>query len=124
MRGKLAVIAMAGALCACASAGGFPKTLPMEADNAIAQATQLIADAQTAGADSLANDMLVNARMHLDMAQKENLSRKPDLAALHGREAIADARLAKTTAQRAKAERNQAAAQAALQALPPTGGER
>jgi Domain of unknown function (DUF4398) len=122
MRGKLAVIAMAGALCACASAGGFPKTLPMEADNAIAQATQLIADAQTAGADSLAHDVLVNARMHLDEAQKENISRKPDQAALHAREAIADARLAKTTAQRVKAERGQAAAQAALQALPPNGG--
>jgi hypothetical protein len=124
MRGKLAVIALAGALCACASAGGYPKTLPMEADNAIAQATQLIADAQTAGADSLANDMLVNARMHLDMAQKEHLSRKPDLAALHARQAIADARLARTTAQRVKAERSQAAAQAALQSLPPNGGAR
>jgi len=124
MRGKLAVIAMAGALCACASAGGFPKTLPMEADNSIAQATQLIADAQTAGADSLARDVLVNARMHLDEAQKENISRKPDQAALHAREAIADARLARTTAQRVKAERSQAAAQAALQALPPNGGAR
>jgi Domain of unknown function (DUF4398) len=124
MRGKLAVIAMAGALGACASAGGFPKTLPMEADNGIAQATQQIADAQTAGADSLAHDVLVNARMHLDEAQKENISRKPDQAALHAREAIADARLAKTTAQRVKAERSQAAAQAALQALPPNGGAR
>jgi hypothetical protein len=124
MRGTLAVIAMAGALCACASAGGFPKTLPMEADNSIAQATQLIADAQTAGADSLAHDVLVNARMHLDEAQKENISRKPDQAALHAREAIADARLARTTAQRVKAERSQAAAQAALQALPPNGGAR
>jgi len=124
MRGKLAVIAMAGALCACASAGGFPKTLPMEADNAIASATQLIADAQTAGADSLAHDVLVNARMHLDEAQKEHIARKPDQAALHAREAIADARLARTTAQRVKAERSQAAAQAALQALPPNGGAR
>jgi hypothetical protein len=124
MRGKLAVIAVAGALCACASAGGYPKTLPMEADNSIAQATQLIADAQTAGADSLAKDMLVNARMHLDEAQKENISRKPDQAALHAREAIADARLAKSTALRVSAERNQAAAQSAIQALPPNGGAR
>ena len=123
MRGTLAVIA-AGALCACASAGGYPKTLPMEADNAIAQATQLIADAQTAGADSLANSALVNARMHLDMAQKDHISRKPDQAALHAREAIADARLAKSTSLRVTAERNQAAAQSALQALPPNGGGR
>ena len=123
MRGTLAVIA-AGALCACASAGGYPKTLPMEADNAIAQATQLIADAQTAGADSLANGALVNARMHLDMAQKDHISRKPDQAALHAREAIADARLAKSTSLRVTAERNEAAAQSALQALPPNGGGR
>jgi hypothetical protein len=124
MRGKLAVIAVAGALCACASAGGYPKTLPMEAENSIAQATQLIADAQTAGADSLAKDMLVNARMHLDEAQKEKISRKPDQAALHAREAIADARLAKSTALRVAAEHNQAAAQSAIQALPPNGGVR
>ena len=68
--------------------------------------------------------MLVNARMHLDEAQKEHIARKPDQAALHAREAIADARLARTTAQRVKAERSQAAAQAALQALPPNGGAR
>ena len=36
MRGQLAVIVTAVALAGCASAGGFPKTLPMEADNTIA----------------------------------------------------------------------------------------
>lgn len=124
MRRNLAVIATAVALAGCASAGGYPKTLPMEADNTIALATQAIADAQAAGADSLANDMLINSKTHLDEAQKAQISRKPDQATLHAREALADARLARVTAQRVTAEHNQAAAQSALQALPPNGGAR
>ena len=124
MRGRIAVIATAITLAGCAAAGGFPKTLPMEADNTIALATQAIADAQTAGADSLANDMLVSARAHLDEAQKNLTSRKPDQAALHAREALADARLARVNAMRMAADRSQTAAQSALQALPPNGGGR
>ena len=124
MRGTLAVITTAVVMVGCASAGGFPKTLPMEATNTIASAKQAIADAQTAGADSLARDMLVNAQAHLDEAEKNQVSRKPDQATLHAREALADARLARVTAQRVAAERSQAAAQSALQALPPNGGAR
>jgi Domain of unknown function (DUF4398) len=124
MRGKLAVMLAAGVLGACASAGGFPKSLPMESSNTISQATQAIADAQTAGADSLASESLSNAKMHLDQAQKEQISRRPDEATLHAREALADARLAKTTALRMKAEHEQAAAQSALSALPQNGGSR
>jgi hypothetical protein len=124
MRGKLAVISTAVALAGCAAAGGFPKTLPMEADNTVTMASQAIAEAQSAGADSLAHDVLVNAKTHLDEAQKNLISRKPDQAALHAREALADARLARVNALRATAERSQAAAQAALQALPPNGGGR
>jgi len=124
MRGKLAMVMAAGALGACASAGGFPKSLPMESSNTISQATQAIADAQTAGADSLASEALANAKMHLDQAQKEQISRRPDEATLHAREALADARLAKTTALRMKAEHEQSAAQSALSALPPKGGAR
>jgi hypothetical protein len=124
MRGKLAVIMAAGALGACASAGGYPKTLPMEANNTITMATQAIADAQAAGAESLAAEMLGNARTHLDEAQKEMISRKPDQATLHARQALADARLAKSTALQVTAERNQSNAQSALQALPPNGGDR
>jgi len=124
MRGKLAVMVAAGMLGACASAGGFPKSLPMESSNTISQATQAITDAQTAGADSLATEALGNAKMHLDQAQKEQISRHPDEATLHAREALADARLARTTALRMKAEHEQAAAQAALSALPGNGGGR
>jgi hypothetical protein len=114
----------AGMLGACASAGGFPKSLPMESSNTINQATQAIADAQAAGADSLATEPLASAKMHLDAAQKEQISRRPDEATLHAREALADARLAKSTALRMKAEHEQAAAQSALNALPQNGGAR
>ena len=124
MRGKLAVMVAAGMLGACATAGGFPKSLPMESSNTINQATQAIADAQAAGADSLAAESLGNAKMHLDAAQKEQIARRPDEAALHARESLADARLAKSTSLRLKAERDQAAAQSALGALPPNGGGR
>lgn len=124
MRGTLAVIITAVAMAGCASAGGYPKALPMEATNTITMATQAIADAQAAGADSLSHEFLVNAQAHLDEAQRAQTSRKPDQATLHAREALADARLAKVTAQRVAAERSQAAAQSALQALPPNGGAR
>ena len=124
MRGKLAVMMAAGVLAGCASAGGFPKSLPMESSNTISQATQAITDAQTAGADSLASESLANAKMHLDLAQKEQISRHPDEATLHAREALADARLARTTALRMKAEHEQSAAQSALSSLPPNGGAR
>ena len=124
MRGTLAVMLAAGVLGGCASAGGFPKSLPMESSNTIAQATQAIADARTAGADSLASEALSNAKMHLDQAQNEQVLRHVDQATLHAREALADARLARTTALRMKAEHEQAAAQSALSALPQNGGSR
>ena len=124
MRGKLAMVMAAGILGACASAGGFPKTLPMESSNAITEATRAIADAQTAGADSLASEALASAKMHLSQAQQEQTVRNPDVATLHAREALADARLARTTAMRMKAEHEQSAAQSALSSLPPQGGSR
>ena len=124
MRGQLAIVMAAGLLGACASAGGFPRTLPMESSNAIAEATQAIADAQTAGADSLASESLAGARMHLDLAKQEQTGRKPDVATMHAREATADARLARATALRMKAEHEQGAAQSALSSLPPQEGAR
>jgi hypothetical protein len=124
MRGKLAMVMAAGLLGACASAGGFPKTLPMESTNAIAEATQAITDAQTAGADSLASESLASAKMHLGQAQQEQTGRNPDVATLHAREAVADARLARTTALRMRAEHDQSAAQSALTSLPPEEGSR
>ena len=124
MRGKLAVMIAAGAVGACASAGGFPKSLPMESSNVISQATQAIADAQAAGADSLASETLGSAKTHLDQAQKEQIARNPDVATLSAREALADARLARSTAMRMKAEHEKSAAQSALSTLPPNGGSR
>ena len=124
MRARLAMVMAAGLLGACASAGGFPRTLPMESTNAIAEATTAIADAQSAGADSLASESLAGARMHLDLAQQEQIARNPDVATMHAREATADARLARVTALRMKAEHDQAAAQSALSSLPPQEGAR
>jgi hypothetical protein len=124
MRGQLAVLMVAGLLGACASAGGFPKTLPMESSNAITEATQAIADAQTAGADSLASESLASAKMHLGQAQQEQTSRKPDIATLYAHQATADARLARVTALRMKAEHDQSSAQSALSSLPPQEGSR
>ena len=124
MRGQLAMVMAAGLLGACASAGGFPKTLPMESSNAISEATQAIAAAQSVGADSLASEALASAKMHLSQAQGEQTSRNPDVATLHAREATADARLARSTALRMKAEQEQSAAQSALTSLPPQGGAR
>jgi hypothetical protein len=62
--------------------------------------------------------------MHLSLAQQEQTVRNPDVATLHAREATADARLARTTALRMRAEHDQAAAQAALSSLPPQEGAR
>ena len=56
MRGKLAMVMVAGLLGACASAGGYPKAMPLESSHAMTDATNAIADAQTAGADSLASE--------------------------------------------------------------------
>ena len=122
MRARFATLLGAWALGACATAGGFPKG--SDAALAIQQAERLIAEAQAAGADSLASAQLADARRHLGLAQGEQVARKSDRAALHARSAQADARYAKSVAMQKAAERFQADAQSALQALPPNGGAR
>lgn len=122
MRARFATLLGACALGACASAGGFPKS--PDATPAIQQAERLIAEAQAAGADSLAAAQIAEARRHLGLAQGEQVARKTDRAALHARSAQADARYARSVALQKAAERSQAEAQSALQALPPNGGAR
>lgn len=122
MRARFAILLGACALGACASAGGFPKGSDPAA--AIRLAERLIADAQAAGADSLASAQLADARRHLGLAQGEQVARKSDRATLHARSAQADARYAKSVALQKAAERSQTEAQSALQALPPNGGAR
>ena len=105
-------------LAGCASAGGgiFPEA--GEPTAAISGAERLIAEAQQAGADSLASEPLASARQHLQQARAAS----GDRAALLGRQAQADARFARAEADRRKAESARAQAEAALRALP--GGTR
>lgn len=106
----------AGALGACATGGGiFPTAGDPTA--AVANAERLIAEAQQAGADSLAPDVMSSARQNFAAAQELMRRRSMDRAALKGREAAADATYAKASAQRAAAERERAAAKVALDAV-------
>lgn len=118
MRARLAMLLGGGALVsACAGTGGFPKT--QDAGPSIAAAERAIADAQSAGADTLAAGVMQDARMHLGAAKEQLSLREPGHAELHAREATADARYARGVALQLTAERNRTAAQSALSALPP-----
>ena len=107
---------MAGAVGACASGGGIFPTAG-DPNAAIANAERLIAEAQQAGADSLVPDVMASARQNFAAAQVLMKQRSTDRAALKGREAAADATYARAAALRATAERERAAAQAALAAV-------
>jgi hypothetical protein len=107
---------MAGAVGACASGGGIFPTAG-DPNAAVANAERLIAEAQQAGADSLVPDAMASARQNFAAAQVLMRQRSLDRAALKGREAAADATYARAAALRATAERERAAAQAALNAV-------
>ncbi|MFN2400715.1 MAG: hypothetical protein ABR543_19080 [Gemmatimonadaceae bacterium] len=115
-----AAMIMAG----CASGGGsiFPEA--GEPNAAIANAQRLIAEAQQAGADSLAREALATAQQNVAAAQTELRNNNNDRAALKAREAAADATFAREQARRVLADREQARARGALDALPPNGGAR
>lgn len=114
-------MAVAVTLAGCASAGGggiFPEA--GDAPGAIGGAERLISEAQQAGADSLATEMITSARNNLASAKAASGNR----AALLGRQAQADARLARAEADRVKAERARDEAARALTALQNPGGGR
>jgi hypothetical protein len=90
----------------------------------VATAERAIAEAQSAGADTLASGMMRDARMHLEAARGQMNQRKAPQAELHAREATADARYARSLALQLTAERTRSDAQAALSALPPEGDKR
>ena len=119
---NMCVFALALLSAACASAGGgiFPEAGDGAA--AIANAERMIAEAERVGADSLAAEALASARQHVAVAKTQQ-GRDDDRAAMHGRQAAADATYARALAARAAAERQQAAAAAALNALPRGGAE-
>jgi hypothetical protein len=74
-----------------------------------------------AGADSSAADVMQVARQHLAVAQNEQDAKKTELAAIHARQAAADANYAKAAALRVKADQARASEAAQLQALPAQG---
>ena len=115
------VLALAAALAAggCASAGGIPEA--GDAGAAIPRAEVLIQEAERAGADSLAAEALGSARQNLNEARAARDSRDNNRAALRARQAQADATYAKEAAERTRAERDRAAAEAGLRQLPPGG---
>jgi hypothetical protein len=80
-----------------------------------------MAEAQAAGADTLATDIMVSAKAHWQLAQNALANHDNNRAALNARLAEADARYARVQAERVKAERDRDRAKAALAALP-TGG--
>ena len=115
------VLALAAALAAggCASAGGFPEA--GDASAAIPRAEVLIQEAERAGADSLAGEALTSARQNLAAARSARDGRDNSRAALRARQAQADATYAKEAADRARAERDRTAAEAAMRQLTPGG---
>jgi hypothetical protein len=115
------VIVLAG----CASAGAnsiFPEAGDPNA--AIANAERQIAEAVTAGADSLAAQPLADARQNVADAKALLNNRQQEQAALEARAAAADAIFAREEAKRLTAERSRSEALASLQQLPPMGGAR
>ncbi len=120
---RLALAALAAAMWTGCATGGAASIFPEagDADAAIANAEREIAGAQQAGADSLAGEILASARQNLTTARAHLQGRDRGRAALAAQQAAADALYARERARRIAAEREQAQAQAALQALPPQG---
>jgi hypothetical protein len=111
-------------LAGCASAGAnsiFPESGDPNA--AIANAERQIAEAVTAGADSLAAQPIASARQNLADAKSLANDGKGDHAALEARAAVADAIFARAEARRIAAERTRAEALASLNQLPPGGAQ-
>ncbi len=103
-------------MSACASGGAFPASLG-EPTPVIGRAQQAIADAVAAGADASASDVMQIARQHLAQAQTDEQNKKPELAAIQARLAVADAMYARAAANRVKAEQARTSEQQQLQAL-------
>jgi Domain of unknown function (DUF4398) len=79
-----------------------------------------IAEAVSAGADSLAPEPLKMARQHLAAATSEEQAKHADRSVLLAREAIADASYARAEAERVSADHARAAAAAAVDQLTST----
>jgi hypothetical protein len=124
---RLTLAALATALWAAGCAtGGASSIFPEggDPDPAIQSAEREIAAAQQAGADSAAAEIMASARQNLASARTHQAARERGRASLAAQQATADAIYARERTRRLAAEQQQAQAQAALQALPPQGGDR
>jgi hypothetical protein len=120
MRFICALAAAGGAvvLAGCASSGAFPSL--GNPNTSIAAAQDRIFEAKNAGADSLASAPLDSAQHHVEIAQRDQRNGEPEHAALHAKQAAADATYAKAQADSVRTERERQRAEGALQALPST----
>ncbi|MDQ3698754.1 MAG: hypothetical protein M3373_12155 [Gemmatimonadota bacterium] len=120
----LSMLGAALLLAGCASGGGG--RVPESGDPAplIMSAERQIELAQQAGAEALSAETLGAARQSIANAKAQLQIGERGRAALHARQALADAIYAQELAKRAAAERARTEAQAAVQALPPEGGAR
>ena len=116
----LRLVGAAIVVAACASTRIPPSGDPMVA---ISTAERAIEEAQAAGADTLASSTLTEARAALASAKAATVTDR-NRAALLARKAAADAAYANALSQRLIADRARAAAQAEMQRVPPSGGER
>lgn len=122
---SLRYLGLAALMAGCATAGaGGPFPSAGDPYNAIQGAEREIIEAQRVGADSLAGATLEGARQHLVAAQSDLQRQDFNRAAVHARQAEAQARYARAEAERVVAERAREQARGALHALPPTGGPR
>ncbi|MEJ7812256.1 MAG: hypothetical protein WKG32_17725 [Gemmatimonadaceae bacterium] len=120
----LYTLGVAALIAGCASAGGgsiFPEAGDPNA--ALTNAERQIAEAQAAGADSLVADVMASARQNLANAKAQAQGTTRGRAALAARQAAADAIYAREQVKRIMAERTQAQAKSAFDALPPGGAQ-
>ena len=116
----LRLVSVAIVVAACASTRIPPSGDPLVA---ISTAERAIEEAQAAGADTLSSSTLAEARTALTSA-KAAAATDRNRAALLARKAAADAAYANALSRRLIADRARAAAQAEMQRVPPSGGER
>jgi hypothetical protein len=115
------VIVAALLFMACGRGGAF--TNDVNTTPTIAEAERLITDAQQAGADSLATEVITTARLALESARAFEQGGRRNRAQVEALRAQAEARYARAVAERVLAEREQLRARDALAALPPGGAQ-
>ncbi|HET7584777.1 MAG TPA: DUF4398 domain-containing protein [Gemmatimonadaceae bacterium] len=113
---SVSVLAAIALLSGCATAGvPFPPS--GNAGAALTEAEEAIQQARHAGADSLAPAPFLAARAYLSEAERQARENDPNRAAVRARQATAEARYARALVALTLAQRDRAAALAALDAI-------